>query len=274
MQAEITAASRHEYLALYDPAAIPADAPFDPDLQAQDPKLPPKAAIKELAAEGHALIVHIPTEDCEARFQVLVDEEPSEPIRHRATVVLAGATLRVPSGRLKADGLEFLSRPGEVRVHSEAEEITIRAGEYSVEVLDLLSWKLRNRVAEARRGVGPLHIAIHRLVAIYTWLGVLLFPGNLFVAPILVAFYWRSRGWRIGLAVAAAILAVDTVIVGGFWLLQGAQKRFPGLFRVAEADAAFERQHPDVVVILRPRSSDAAPGPPALASLRIARSAE
>lgn len=116
---------------LYDPAAIPAGIPVDPDMQAQDPKLPPEAAIKDLAARGEALILHIPTEDCEARLRLFVDEEPPESIQDRGAMVLSGALLKVPSGGLKADGLEFLARPGEIRQHSQAGEATVPAGDYS-----------------------------------------------------------------------------------------------------------------------------------------------
>lgn len=269
MQSEVTAASRHEHLALFDPAAIPVDTPVDPNLEAQDPKLPPKAAIMDLAARGQALIFHIPTEDCEARILLFVDEEPPEQVRNRAKVVLTGATLRVPSGLLKADGLEFLTRPGDARTHSEPDETEVPAGQYSVEVLNLLSWKVRQRIAEGRRGLGSLDKTIHRLVMSYTWLGIILIPGNVLVAPMVVMGFWRSLGWRGGLAAAAIIFAVDALVIGGFWVLQAAQKRLPILSRVAEADAAFERENPDIVVVLRTAASGAHAGPPAMATIGI-----
>ena len=271
MQAELTAASRHEHLVLFDPAAVPVDTPVDPDLEAQDPKLLPKAAIKDLAARGQALILHIPTEDCEARLRVFVDEQPTEQTRKRGKVVLAGAALHVPSGLLKADGLEFLTRPGEARTHSEAEQMTVPAGRYSVEVLELLSWKMRHRIAEGRRALGSLDKTIHRLVTTYTWLGIVLIPANIFVAPMVVMGFWRSRGWQAGLAAGAVVLAVDALVLGGFWVLQAAQKRLPILSRVADADAAFERENPDIIVVLRPGASEAQAGPPALAKVRIRR---
>ena len=223
----------------------------------------------DLAARGHALVLHLATEDCEARFQLFVDEEPPERARDRGTIVLSGANLRVPGGLLRADGLEFLSRPGEVRVDSEAEETAIPAGEYSVEVLDLLSWKVRHRIAEGRRGLGWRDKGVHRLVSVYTWLGIVLFPGNLLVAPLVVAGFWRSRGWRGALAATAIVLALDGLVIAGSWLLQAARRRFAIFSRVAEADAAFERENPDIVVLLRTRAREAEGGPAAWAHLRI-----
>jgi len=80
MPTDVTAASRHEHLVLYDPAAIPPDLAVDPDLDAQDPKPLSASGIREVTSRGDALILHIPTEDCEARLRVFVDEDPPQPI--------------------------------------------------------------------------------------------------------------------------------------------------------------------------------------------------
>jgi len=269
VQAEVVAASRHQHLVLYDPAAIPADTPVDPDLQAQDPTLLVESAMKDLAARGEALILHIPTEDCEARLRLFVDEEPPESIQARGTVVLRGAMLKVPSGGLKAHGLEFLARPGEIRQHSQAEEAAVPAGDYSVEVRELFSWKVRHRAAAIRGASGSFERIVHRLVLIYTWLGIVLIPGNVLVAPMVVGGLWKSRGWRTGLTVAAIILAVDALVLAGFWLLQAAQKRFPSLTRVADVEAAFERENPDIAVVLRRRDIPSDGSPPAFARIHV-----
>lgn len=251
LPAEVIAASRHEHLVLYDPAAIRADVPVDPDLEAQDPKPLLPSAIRDVAARGEALILHMPGEDCEARLKLFVDEDPPAPIPERSAVVLSGARLQVPTGTLRADGLEFLSRPGEVRTHSEATETVVPAGEYEIEVRELLSWKLRNRASHTLRGTRSSDRLAHTLVTAYTWVGILMLPGNLLIAPMVIAFFWRSRGWRGALTAAAIMLVIDVVVFGGFWLLEAAQKRFPALNRVAQADAAFERENPDIVVVLR-----------------------
>ena len=252
MQADLTAASRERHLALFDPAAIPADAPVDPDMQAQEPTLMPAPAMMDLASSGHALILHIPTEDCEARFRVFAGEEPPEALRRKGTVVLSGAPLQVPSGRLKADGLEFLVRPGETREHSLAQEAAVPTGEYSVEVVNLQGWKARHRLTEGHRGIGALDRTVNRLVISYTWLGILMIPANIFAAPMIVLWFHRSGGWSGALLAGAMIVAVDALILGGFWLLQAAQKRLPILSRVNEADAAVDRENPDIIVVLRP----------------------
>ena len=54
MRVELSAASRCEHLVLYDRAAIPPDTPVDSELEAQEPALPPKNAIRKLATDGHA----------------------------------------------------------------------------------------------------------------------------------------------------------------------------------------------------------------------------
>jgi hypothetical protein len=269
MSHDLTAASRHEHLVLYDPGAIPPEAEVDPDLDAQDPKLPPAAAFRELAERGRALIVHIPTEDCEARLRVFVDEDPPEALRTHGRLVLERATLAVPTGRLKADGLEFLTRPGEVRRHSQVAETEIPPGEYSLEVLDLLSWKLRHGAAETQAGTSSWERLVHRLTLVYTWLGIILMPANLLGAPMIVGGLWKARGWRTGLTAAGVILAVDAVVLGGFWLLQAAQKKFPALTRVRDAEATFDRQYPDVVIVLRRLAAPADGAAPAFVQIRV-----
>ena len=42
--------------------------------------------------------------------------------------------------------------------------------------------------------------------------------------------------------------------MGGFRVLQAAQKRFPALTRIKNADTAFDLDNPDMVVVLRHRS--------------------
>jgi hypothetical protein len=251
MPTDVTAASRHQHLVLYDPAAIPPDLPVDPDLGAQDPKPLPASAIREVTSRGDALILHIPTEDCEARVRVFVDEDPPRPVAGRGALVISGARLKVPTGTLKADGLEFMARPGEVRKHSEAERIAVPPGDYEVEVRELMSWKIRHRTSSTRGGTGPGDRVAHRLVNVYTWIGIVLIPGNVLIAPIIVGVLWQSRGWRAGLAAASMILVIDAVVLGGFWALEAAQKRFPALSRIQRADAEFDRENPDIVVVLR-----------------------
>lgn len=271
MQAKLTAASRHEHLVLYDPAAIPADTPVDPDLEAQDPHLLPAPAMMRLASRGQALVLRIPGEDCEARIRLFVHEDPPEQVRRRGEVLVSGARLLVPSGLLRADGLEFLCRPGEARPHAEPEDASVPSGVYAVEVLNLLGWKAANRLTEVGRGIGRKHRVVHTVVSIYTWLGILMLPANLLVAPLVVVTFWRSHGWQGAATAIAAILAIDALVLGGFWLLAAVQRRSPALFRVAEADAAFESANPDVLVVLQPSEHAGDGGAAAYAEARVVR---
>jgi hypothetical protein len=47
---ELTAASRHQHLVLYDPAAIPDTIALDPDLDAQAPNALSQNRLAEIAA--------------------------------------------------------------------------------------------------------------------------------------------------------------------------------------------------------------------------------
>ena len=183
MIASLSASSRHEHLALYDPAGIPVEIPLDPDLDAQDPKPPPRAVLKDLAASGAALILRIRSEDCEATMRLEVDEPPDLDARQRGKTVLEGAVLALPTGEARFEGAEFISRAGEHRTHSESESASVPPGTYSVHVLELLTWKLKNLPLAVRAGTTPFERRVHALVQAYTWLGILLFPGNLLVAP-------------------------------------------------------------------------------------------
>ena len=61
----------------------------------------------------------------------------------------------------------------------------------------------------------------------------------------------------------------DVVIVAGFWVLQAAQKRFPALSRIQDADAAFDLENPDVVVVLRRRADASHIRVPAFGEIRL-----
>jgi hypothetical protein len=270
MRARVTAGSRHNHLALYDPESLPEGLDLDPDLDAQEPKPISVSSAKDLAARGLALILHIPGEDCEATIGLFVDEDPPASILDRGALVLSGARLSAPSGALSADGLEFMTRPGEPRTHSEPEGVAVPAGDYEVEVRNLLSWKLKNRTAVVRSGRSAGERWAHRLLMTYTWIGIVLIPANVLVAPALVAFLWQRSGLRSALWAAAIILAIDVVVFGGFWILDPAgKKRFPALSRISEAETAFDLENPDIAVILRRRSGSFTAKKPAFAKIRV-----
>src|SRR5688500_8293564 len=115
MPTDLTAASRHAHLVLYYPGALPSNLPVDPDLDAQDPKPLPAVAVRGVTERAEALVLHIPEEDCEARMRLFVNEDVPPSIVERGAPVVSGATLKVPTGTLRADGLEFMAPAGRVR---------------------------------------------------------------------------------------------------------------------------------------------------------------
>lgn len=267
MQGQVTAGSRHNHLVVYDPAAIPRDLPVDPDLDSSEPKPLSAGATRDLASRGQALVLHIPGEDCEAALRLYVDEDPPGVILERGVPVLSGARLAAPSGALKADGLEFIARPGEERTHAEADALAVPAGDYEVEVRELFSWKIKHRAAVTRQGSHASDRLAHKIVTAYTWLAILMIPANFLALPG-VGVLWQKRGWSSALAVAAWILVVDVAVFGGFWILELARKRLPSLSRISDAEAAFDVENPDIAVILR-RRVGTFEGAPAFTEIRL-----
>jgi len=270
LKARLSAASRHEYLALYDPAAIPAAFPLDPDLQTPEPEPPPRASLDALAANGDALFLRIPSEDCEADFRVLVDEDPDRTVKERGKPVLSNARLRLPRGEMRADGVEFICRPGQVRVDAAGSATEVPPGEYAVEVVELLTWKLRNSAGEVRRGATRFERIAHALTLVYVWIGVLMLPLNLFGGPMAAVYAHRKYGWKGVAIVAAGLLTLDALVFGGFWLLEAAQRRFPALVRVRELQEELDEDNPDIVIVLRSARSGEAPAQPAIAEIDVA----
>ncbi len=250
MWKELTAFSRHEYLLLYDPGAIPEDTPVDPDLEAQEPVPLPAPARSELARRGLALMLEVPSDDCEATIRVLVDQAPEASLQERAAQALDGAILRVTGGQLTFDGIEFLCRAGETRWHSQGESMEVPPSEYLVEVLNLIPWKHQHRADEINKNTRKLDRLFDRVVEACMWPFLLLFWANIF-APgvILVALF--AAGWRQALTIAAVILAVDVLLLAGGWAFDGAAHLFPALKRAQNARIAFEAENPDVLVCLR-----------------------
>jgi hypothetical protein len=251
MRLEATASSGHDHLVLYDPAAIPSDVPVDPDLEAQDPVPIGGPARLDLANRGLALILRLCSADCEATLRILVDEMPESFLRERAALTLDGALLRLPGGKLTIDGIEFLCRFGETRLHSEAEIFELPPGDYVVQVLNLIPWKEQNRTAEINRRTSRVDRLVNKAVQAYTWLGILLIPGNLLIAGPAVVVLLLAAGWRQALTLAAAIVVVDVLVLAGFWALDAASKIFPALIRAGDARLAFETENPDIVVCLQ-----------------------
>ena len=263
--AHLDAASRHEHLVVYDPAAIPAGTPFDPDLEAQEPDPLPEPALRALAAGGHALVLHYPEEDCEATVRVMVGDPPVG-LRTRGRAVLDGARLAVASGRLIADGAEFLHGAEARRTAAEEAAAAVPPGEYAVSVLNLIPWKLAHREDALLEATTPAARRLDRARTVLAIAGAALIPAHLVVVPVVLALTWKRRGIGGLLAALLVIAAVDAVVLGAVTILE--KLRGPELAQADAARQAFERENPDVLVCLRPwRGGDAKP---AWAELRSA----
>ncbi len=269
MRKDVVAFSRHQHLVLYDPAAVPADTPVDPDLDAQDPQLLPASAVESLAERGLAVVLRIADEDCEANIRLVIDEEADDYVRKRAVPTLDGATLHIPSGKLTVDGLEFLCRPGESRKHSEAEVMEIPAGDYRAEVLNLIPWKARHRAGEIETQTTRFERVVGRLVTAYTWLGILLLPANVLLFPVALLIVWKESGWQRALKLAAAMIAIEVLVVAGFWALDFASRWVPALTRRSDVTRAFEAENPDVVVCLKRLADSSEMAIPGMATLAL-----
>jgi hypothetical protein len=250
MRRDMTASSRHEHLVLYDPAAIPLDTPVDPDLEAQEPRPLPSAAMEDLARQGLALVLRIACEDCHADFRLIVDETPEPFFRERAVEALDGVTLHVPSGALVIDGVEFLCRAGETRFHSEAQSIEIPAGDYDVQVLNLMPWKSRHRALKVEKRTTRVDRIVGGIVGAFGWLGFVLLFASFFIGAPAILLVLVISGWYPALVLAGVVLVVDLLALAGFWALDLASRWFPALRRASEIGAAFDVENPDVVVCL------------------------
>ena len=65
-----------------------------------------------------------------------------------------------------------------------------------------------------------------------------------------MAWFWKKQRWAGAGRALAVILVIDAVVLAGFWLLDAGRRRYPGLFAVMEADAAFDAAYPDIVVVM------------------------
>jgi hypothetical protein len=250
-EADLDAASRHEHLVVYDPAAIPPGTPFDPDMDAPEPEPLPEAALRALAATGSALVLHFPVEDCEATVRILSGDAPPH-LRERGRRVLSGARLRVPSGSLKADGAEFVHGPFAARAAAAGRSAKVAAGDREVTVFDLVPWKTAHRASLLRGATTPAARRADVVQTVVAITGAVLIPVNLFLVPILLAVAWKRAGIRAALVALAAVALVDGLVLGAAWALEALRRRRPELGGAAEARLRFERENPDVLVCLAP----------------------
>lgn len=270
MRKDVTAASRHESFVLYDPAAIPPETDVDPDLDSQDPQPPPLPTLTSLADSGRALILRLVDEECQATFRLIVDEPVDSSLRERAVQAIDGAVLRIPSGRLVVDGVEFLCRHGERRSTSEAETIEIPAGSYRVEVLNLMPWIRRHRDSEIERMTSRFDRMVGRIVDSITWLGIILLPIDILLAPAVTLIAWMSSGTQAALAVIGIVVLANLVAFGLSWGIEFAQRWLPVLTRRRDVEKAFDAENPEIVVHLQQQSSASITPVSGMATLTLA----
>jgi hypothetical protein len=262
-------------LVLYDPAAMPADLPVDPDLRTDQPEPPPTESVETLAQEGRAFVVEMPRKwDGEADFRVFVDEELPEPLAGRGALErrVTGAVLDVPEGLLVADGAEFIELPGSPREHASDLRVQIPAGRYALEAFDTFPWKIQHRDGALAAHTTWLERMGHRLVVAMVITALLLIPATI-LALIFVASMAFDGRWDRALRLGLLIALVDVVVFGAVALWSRFAERNPEFdvsSKVANAGTRFDEETPDIVVVLR-RIGDlgAGGGTPAPGLLRV-----
>ena len=253
--------SRHRFVVLYDPVALPTGFPVDPNLASPEPKPPSHDAVRELAKTGHGFVVEVPSEeDCQATIRVFVSEEPSAALLKKAKCVANETLLRIPSGALRADGSEFMCLPGQKRTEVEEEPVAqIPAGNYLMTVHELVRWKLKHRRAEIRARTTPLGRFVDTFTQSFGIFCAVLFVAHILVVPAVLWIAWSKHGWHAALKVGGIILAVDAVAYSLILLLALLEKKFD-LFNVSEVRKKFDAQHPDFIVVLQTANGRAGSG--------------
>ena len=264
---DLRPASTREHLVFFDPQAIPAEAEVDPDLEAQHPELPSPDTIRGLTTHGQALVLKIPGEDCEAAVRLFVDEAMPESLQKHGKRRLEGALLQLPSGTLRADGLEFLTRPGEERLHSEAERVPLEPGPYEVELWDFFHIKTQHAESFVKAQTSATQRLMSRLINLYAWLGLVLIPANLLLFPMAILWSADRGDWKTALLALGILLGVDVLVFSGFHLLEWANRKFPALNRANELRRQFHAEFPDLALLLRSAAPQEALGTPARVEL-------
>lgn len=242
MRCSFEPATRERHLVLCDPAALPSPACLDaaPGLTLHTSSA--AAAISRLAEEGRALVVQVPEGDCHATFHVLVDEEPAQPLRDRASgrEGVRGAVLHLPSGTLTAGGVELLERGSDAQAHVRA---AVPPGVYQLDAVHLAARQQESLPAPAR---WPARVArvLARLAPAALGAGL--------VAAALSATVAAARGsWTDGATAAAIVLAVVGALLAFTSLFGAVARLYPGRPPSPEVIAALERENPHIVVVLR-----------------------
>ena len=244
--------SRHRFLVLYDPAALPADFPLDSNLATSEPDPPPHADVRELAKNGCAFVVEVPSEeDCQATIRVYVNETPPAELVRKAKCIASESLMLIPGGVLRADGSEFMCLPGQKREElANGPVARIPSGNHLMTVYELVRWKLKHRQAEIRARATPLARFVDLLTQSFGMFCAVLFVANILVVPVVLWLAWNEHGWPAMLKVGGIVLVVDAAAYLLILLLLTLDKKLD-LFNVSEIRKQFDAEHPDFIVVLQ-----------------------
>ena len=224
------------YVVAFDPAVVVLRRDEPPDLD----------TLETGAASGS--ILWSPALDDETMVMVLVDE----PLPASLAAVAepeAEVGLRVPSGQLWiADPAYLHTRERPVAVPRDAgQPLDVPPGGYRATAY-LLEPEPSDVDARLRHAAGTLPVAVRDVLGI----------GSFFLAMVTVIglpVYLVGRFLDGGLAGAVDGLGAGLAVLAPLWLVVVVAWRLPLLRRVDRADAEIARQHPDLVIALRPQAS-------------------
>jgi hypothetical protein len=252
MRVDFELSSRHRFLVLYDPAALPPDLPLDPDLSSQEPDPPPDDAVRRLGEDGRALVVEFPADwESVATLRLFVEEQPPPALTAKSTPIVVDALLRIPGGTIRAAGSEFMCRSGEVRQEADAgSPAQVPPGDYLLTVREFVRWKRSHLGAEIRArttGFARLYDALGQRIGCFV---IFVLVASFLVLPGAVVVAWSEWGWPTAWRTGGVILALDVVAIAWVLLSDALRKLFPTL-NVSEVREQLEAEHPDFVVTLR-----------------------
>lgn len=250
MRHDFNAASFGKHLVLYDPAAIPDDFPFDHDTDTPQPASPPIEALKELAADGNALVLEIPEGDCEATIRVMMNESLPSKGKRRSHSLLK-SKLNIPSGLLTAGGAEVIHPTPRARKHADATIVEVPSGSYQLEVLDQIAWKASTRDSYIESRTTPRSRRIAKAVDVIAFSWLVLLVSTILIIPGIIVLLWVNLG-HVAAAVGIGVtLAIHAAYLVAFAALQWASDCWPEIDQATLARSEFERDNPDIVVALR-----------------------
>jgi hypothetical protein len=261
MPHQLIAGSDCSWYALFDPAAL---EPFQSDGATERWQ----AWLRRQPANGRMLECRHDDNDT-LHVAVFVDEPFDPPAPHKRRDVLDGVVLRVPSGRLRLCGIEFVqSSPGDAQDDPDGGvagdlypgRTTIAPGTYRVTAFRVqYHLPQARRDAELRAKLEPGDVEYVRSVeklALPAGFALALFGFLAAMAFLLSASNWI---WRLTAAGVAILIAVVASLA--LWGLT----RSPRAIRFRTVESEIEKRYPSTVVMLNRLADDAIPAtfPPA-----------